>query len=553
MSGSSDFDPTGAAVPQRWRQKHTLQPSYGTTNPLTYYTSLQPILSGSYAVGSTPDRFGYDVSIYGNDIAVGAPLDRKYYEYASSSLYQQGAFYVFSRCPDPADGYHLSLKSNGYANSLKNHRLGYALDLHEDRLLVASPKITAEAVSLTDSGSAGSRITPCYVQGSLYQAHFCRIEDEYHIHGQYCYLQRNTESLAWEEKNTYQCKKQYLEPYRNFGFSVDGSDRFAVVGAPMNISGSNHVLDVYHSGSGDMSDFQPICGQSYVYNYNNYRDSFHIGNVFYRNGKIVLNTSGSVFDSLFLNDVNDESYQYNLSFKNKHTIHEKQVICPVNPGEFNVSTNPTALTYPTSSLDLNRNGHFDFQDVDVLLMYMNLKRTEYTSEQSTVWSSSVFETDSENSWYNYLKDNGGFYGTDALFSSSYASLNTNAFFSTLDFNQDNSIDLNDQNILWKYFSHRLDPSNFDRYITVNSTRRLYGDMLDHINQQTQHQTAPAIKSDFFDYERLTQTDKTGSYLTPYVTSVGLYQAGDLVAIAKLGSPVKLLPEYPYVFNIKIDF
>ena len=58
---------------------------------------------------------------------------------------------------------------------------------------------------------------------------------------------------------------------------------------------------------------------------------------------------------------------------------------------------------------------------------------------------------------------------------------------------------------------------------------------------------------FDDYEASSSYDPTGSYLTTYVTSIGLYDDNsDLLAIAKVARPVKLLPDYPINFLIKID-
>lgn len=547
ITGSQE---TGSIIGANWQEMFQFSPSYPII-PLTHYSVLNPILSGSYA-SNVPDRFGYDVSIYKDTIAIGAPLDRYYYEYASSSVYQQGAFYVFERCPTPEYGFYLKMKSNGNEKSLKNHRLGYSVDVYNDKLIVGSPKVTANVISLMDSGSGGSSITSCYVQGSLYQAHFCRTEDEYQIQGQFAYLQYNTNSLDWEYNNIYQIKKDYLSPYRNFGFSVDTDDKFIAVGSPMNMSGSQRVIDIYHTAS-KFDEIDSIAGQTYIYNHDNYRSEFHIGNVFYRNGKIVIVTSGSQFDSLFFNPISDNDYEYDLRFNNKQTLHEKQIICSVDPGEFNVSTNPTALQITSSLFDINRNGQFDFQDLDVLLMYMNYKRTEDSENQNTNWSSSLLSQDDEISWFNYLRQSGSFYGTPALYSSSFSWLNTTLVSNELDCNQDNIIDINDQNILWKYFSNRLNQKNFDKYITVNSNRRLFGDVIDYLNSRTLRSFSPMIKSDFFDYERLSKNDSTGSYLAPYVTSIGLYQNGDLVSVAKLGSPIKLLPDYPYNFVIKLDF
>jgi hypothetical protein len=62
-----------------------------------------------------------------------------------------------------------------------------------------------------------------------------------------------------------------------------------------------------------------------------------------------------------------------------------------------------------------------------------------------------------------------------------------------------------------------------------------------------------IKQQFLDYLPYSQQDPTGSYLAPTVTSIGLYNGCDLIAIAKLGSPIKITPDFPINFVVKMDF
>ena len=58
---------------------------------------------------------------------------------------------------------------------------------------------------------------------------------------------------------------------------------------------------------------------------------------------------------------------------------------------------------------------------------------------------------------------------------------------------------------------------------------------------------------FDDYDASSSLDPTGSYLTTYVSSIGLYNDNsELLAIAKVARPVKILPDYPINFLIKID-
>ena len=58
--------------------------------------------------------------------------------------------------------------------------------------------------------------------------------------------------------------------------------------------------------------------------------------------------------------------------------------------------------------------------------------------------------------------------------------------------------------------------------------------------------------DFLDYDENDKNDTTGSYLAPFATTIGLYDNPDLVMTAKLGSPVKIVPNYPINFLIKYD-
>jgi hypothetical protein len=109
------------------------------------------------------------------------------------------------------------------------------------------------------------------------------------------------------------------------------------------------------------------------------------------------------------------------------------------------------------------------------------------------------------------------------------------------------------NILWKYFIHRLTQKNYETYITPNSKRKYLSDIIGFLNSRTLLGVAPQIKPDFISYSELSKLDPTGSYLAPTVTSIGLYCGTELVAIAKLGSPIKITPDYPINFVVKMDY
>lgn len=64
---------------------------------------------------------------------------------------------------------------------------------------------------------------------------------------------------------------------------------------------------------------------------------------------------------------------------------------------------------------------------------------------------------------------------------------------------------------------------------------------------------PTKFGSFDDYEYSGSVDPTGSYLAPYITTIGLYDNElNLVAVAKLPKPIKSLPDYPINFIIRFD-
>jgi hypothetical protein len=58
---------------------------------------------------------------------------------------------------------------------------------------------------------------------------------------------------------------------------------------------------------------------------------------------------------------------------------------------------------------------------------------------------------------------------------------------------------------------------------------------------------------FDDFEYSGSIDPTGSYLAPYITTIGLYDDDlNMVAVAKLPQPIKSLPDYPLNFIVRFD-
>lgn len=511
--------------------------------PLTFgnYTPFNPTMSVS-------SGFGYAVSTYGDSVIIGAPKDRIVSEYSGSLKYNQGSVYIYEKCLDSINTkFALSLKTYGTSSILKNNLLGFSVDITDEFAIAGIPK--------TNYNSLNS----CYIQNTLNltSTTACSSSLNNILLGQVLLLEKNTTSGSWEIKNIFQKKKKHLSPYRTYGYDVSISDKSIVVGAPLIISGSSLQTDILHiSNSGVILD--DIMGKAYIANLDNLQYDFHVGNVFYKNGKIVVMTSGSMFDGLFYDPNDLDYYKYLISLQGHHTLFEKQIVCTVDPGEFNVSTNPSSIVKNTGSLDINKNGKLDFQDVDIILRYMQYKNTSTLGiPTSTEWSSSIIKTDDERSLYNYYISESSYNFNNTMQYVSQSIINwefTNIEFqNTLDFNNDNKIDLKDMSILWKYFSNRLTQENYVTYITPSSKRKSFNNIIDYMNFISQKNAIPNIKSDFLDYERLTLVDKTGSYLAPFVTTIGLYSGLDLVTVAKLGTPIKITPELPINFVIKIDW
>lgn len=537
-------------VGNAWSQSYVFMPDY-TIQPLTF-NSQYYAPSGTFQTAYGPQNFmtmnatngfGYSVGCYDDAVVIGEPYDRIFYEYSGSSMYQQGSTYIFERCKDYPKGFQQVLKTYGTPTTLYNNRMGWSCDMFGDNVVVGIPKIDVE------------NMTSCYIAGTLNQLHYCNADLQTLLTGQAMLIQKNTGSDAWEITNVYQKKKKYLSPYRDFGYDVSIADQSMVVGSPMYLWDSNRDINIVVTQSAN-TNLDDLTGKAYIYNLHNLRDQFHVGNVFYRNGKIIIMTSGSVFDGLFYAPLNTYTYEYDLEFKSQHTILEKQVICTVDPGEFNVSTNPSAIVKQASVLDINNNGTFDFQDADIILRYMQYKNTQILGlPVSFDWSSSVVLTDDERSLYKYYWGQTENSTTNYFLSQSFHTWENvdTSMQETLDLNQDFRIDIRDMNIMWKYFSNRLTQENYATFITPSCNRRLFSDVLDYLNGLSGKFVKPLINSDFADYERLSTLDKTGSFLAPMATTIGLYDGLDLVAVAKLGTPIKISPELPINFVVKMDF
>ena len=171
-----------------------------------------------------------------------------------------------------------------------------------------------------------------------------------------------------------------------------------------------------------------------------------VGNVFYSQGLVVLTKDSAV---KLIND-------WTLDYKSTETIYENEFLLIIDPDEFNVSQNPSAI-------------------VEVG------KETSYIT------------------------------GSDG-----------------------------------KYY--KTTPNPGVKYIRKLSTLE-NGDVLDYRYTGT----TGTSKAGFEHYDLSGSVDSTGSFLAPFITTIGLYDDNcDLIAVAKLPQPIKSEPEMPVNFIVRFD-
>jgi hypothetical protein len=91
-----------------------------------------------------------------------------------------------------------------------------------------------------------------------------------------------------------------------------------------------------------------------------------------------------------------------------------------------------------------------------------------------------------------------------------------------------------------------------KYIRKLSTLE-NGNTLDFRFTGSYSSSAQATYAGFEHYDLSGSMDSTGSFLAPYITTIGLYDDNcDLVAVAKLPQPIKSEPEIPVNFIIRFD-
>ena len=490
------------------------------------------------------DNFGKSLSIYGNYIVIGCPNESQYYEYNGSTLRKRGCAFIYQYCDTKNEWNQAQKIYNGILDEneavFKDNKFGYGVDLFGEYLVASSLKYNFPFSS-------------SYITGTLNTVLFDESDKNLNNTLGYVYLYKNISGSWMPIKNLYR-KKQESVPYSVFGHSIAVSTQSLVVGSPC------LLLNTDRSVTQSISNYRNIRGYSYVYDFNEFNDNVQIGNAFYRTGDIILKTTGSIFETLSLREnlYSDPIPYYDINFDSKVTLYENQIICTIEPGEFNISTNPTATYKLPFDYNINGDKNFDFADADLILRYickLNLGHEK--------WWTIVIENNYETSLFNYYTGlQTDDYNTKIspqtvnYFSGSLLTNNYITYFNqnklSFDFDGAGNLDINDMFILWKYFSNQLTDNLYKKYTTIKSTRSKYSDLVKYLDTKTNKINPSYIKEEFFKYQYSSSIDNTGSYLAPYITTVGLYNGVDLVAIGKLGTPIKNGGEFPLNILVKWD-
>ncbi len=499
------------------------------------------------------DGFGNSVTIYCSSsseitVAIGSPYDRIYKEYTGSDCYRNGCVYVFDLIHCESNGFSSSYwkqtKLFGDGDAFKFNRFGHAVDIYDKNLIVSSPKYFSEFSS-------------SYLQNTLFKSVDCDDISENDYLGMF-YIYQQTDGDWNNVYSKYKPIKRYGYPYNFFAHDVGIFEENIVVGSPIPITSPNSAsINILGSNAAPL---QNINGDFGIYNLSDFEAHHHIGNVFYKTGKMVLSTNNSIFDEIFESDVNDEPV-YDIYYNSKERLYEKEIICNINPGEFNYSTNPTSYYKPTFLLDINKNGQFDFEDCDKILraIYKKIRTVESWWDLFSIENPISFTDKVESSlFYHYVSASFGDKSSVSLVNEkltneeySYISDNLNY---NLDINSDGITDDDDIRIIWAYFTNLLTSINYNDFITSKSVgvRSNFSQASDYLDEITGRRNVPTILNGFQTRWESESMNPTGSYMVPYITTIGLYNGLDLVGVAKLGTPIKNEGYFPLNFIIRFD-
>jgi hypothetical protein len=595
LSQSNVYLFSGSLNLNNWKLSQVLSQNTSSQYYTIQNTNFELIPSGS----QINTRYGYAVSLYDTTLAVGAPNDLVYWEYSGSkTLRQRGSVYVYNnqQCPDDKNcGFQLITKLYGDEVTFKDNLFGYSVSTFDKKILIGSPKPYFPFSSLFISSSI-NYYDLTFNQYDFGESTYCGQTLLYAVTGSVV-RQMTTDPISK--------RKEIGKPFTAYGYSVSLSDTNLVIGAPIPLNEDFYLSAPLITESGSRSDltylltssyqsedciitssfvylqmedclscnggpisgaFSGACdnlivfadeqgeyayaaskifGKSYIYNMSDLQTNFNVGNIFYNTNKLIINNTGSVLNNLTLDPTDFNNTYLYMKYNSQITLHEKQYICTIEPGEFNVSTNPTAITSSMFDYGVINTDIFNFDNLDIILRYINTRITVNNSEK---WWDNFVSGDIDESIFNFYSSSYYDYESNRLtneLKSKCSSLN-------FDVNGDGTANYQDGSAIWKYFIQDFTINNYQNYLNPRSRRNNYDDMISFLNEKTGKSNKKLVKQEFFEYNYSSSLDPTGSYLAPYITTVGLYSGAELVAIAKLAQPIKNTGEIPINIVIKWD-
>ena len=594
LSQSNVYLFSGSLNLNNWKLSQVLSQNTSSQYYTIQNTNFELIPSGS----QINTRYGYAVSLYDTTLAVGAPNDLVYWEYSGSkTLRQRGSVYVYNNQQCPADkncGFQLITKLYGDDVTFKDNLFGYSVSTFDKKILIGSPKPYFPFSSLFISSSI-NYYDLTFNQYDFGESTYCGQTLLYAVTGSVV-RQMTTDPISK--------RKEIGKPFTAYGYSVSLSDTNLVIGAPIPLNEDFYLSAPLITESGSVSNgyrltssyqsedciitssfvylqmedclscnggpisgaFSGACdnlivfadeqgeyayaaskifGKSYIYNMSDLQTNFNVGNIFYNTNKLIINNTGSVLNNLTLDPTDFNNTYLYMKYNSQITLHEKQYICTIEPGEFNVSTNPTAITSSMFDYGVINTDIFNFDNLDIILRYINTRITVNNSEK---WWDNFVSGDIDESIFNFYSSSYYDYESNRLtneLKSKCSSLN-------FDVNGDGTANYQDGSAIWKYFIQDFTINNYQNYLNPRSRRNNYDDMISFLNEKTGKSNKKLVKQEFFEYNYSSSLDPTGSYLAPYITTVGLYSGAELVAIAKLAQPIKNTGEIPINIVIKWD-
>lgn len=509
----------------------------------------------------TTDKFGTSVALSGPNAVVGCRYDKAFVPYPSYSGSPSifGAAYFFKNkflCGE--FGFYRIFKSFGERKYLYNNNFGNAVSIEGNIAVVSS---LSDKLGRTVDYISGSFILEDYNYESTSS------EDINGVLGRVVVFNYDDLTENWKITGNVKHNKSPYCPTNIYGYSTSVSSDFLAVGAPIvNFAGADTSSIFDHNIQVSSSFPANYSGSVFVYDLNKYEESPLIGNVFYKNGYVVLTSTASNYYNIISKT---GSRGFEMDFQGSHTIFEHEYLVSIKPGEFNYSTNPSSIAQQTLLFDVNQDGVFDFMDVDLIMRYLQKKKffeefvfddNGMVLEQDTLkdyswWNSDILQTESEDVLM-FESEQAAYFS-----SSSFNAFTKTAFdyietklvaTGILDVDGNGNININDGYIISLYYLNKLDSESLEELIDENSTRRYVKDIRTYLNQYCKYDPYK-VNPEFLSYQYSSSFDPTGSYLAPFITTVGLYDTNNqLVAVGKMGRPLKNMVDWPVNIVVRFD-